>query len=552
MRKLIAILSILFTLLALSAQTAGIEWIAITTDRDVYVAGDRLYFSLKLTNSSERNDSYAYISLNSDNGNAIFTGCIAVTAGNSFGSIALSDTIESGLYQLVVFTSCIRNYGSENFTRKTILIINRFDSDYRFMNYFAEEPVQRLINLDSAKQAYAGALQIITDKVQYHLREKVKVQVRFHNSLPDNPVSVAIRQVAPVEFITADNSQQQTAATKSCHYIPEKSGLILQGTLQDTGNKAVANAPVYLSCEDSTANLQYAFTNSDGTFRFFLNPWYFDKTLRIKPENDFHGSIEMDDKFASAKGFRTPVVSITGDLTQFAAISQQFLTIRKSYFGNDSSNSTNAAQPAGFRPVVYSNATRIIKPSDFTYLPDFMEISREILPFIKTRLSGGEYKASVFDPQTQVYNDLLVFIDGYLAENIGQAIYLDSKKIRKIEIVTSPRIIGELLIPGVISITTNNHEIENLAWNHLVRTIEPENILKQELPYPFDTGSLQRNIPDFRQLLYWNPSPPTDNKMLLTFETTTSDCTGKFEIVVSCIGDRGELKEFKNTFEVIH
>jgi len=551
MQKYIFILTLLYFSLNLPAQDTGkVESIVMVTDRDVYVAGDRLYFALNLTNADKESNSFAYISLNNVNGTTVFSGCTVIVSGNSFGTIPLSDTLESGLYQLVSFTNCLRNYGRDYFARKSILVINRFDSEFGFEKSIAETSAQESGNDVAITQVSDNASEITTDNQQYHRREKVKVELQI--PVTQRVISITVRQAAPLEFSLADKSEPSLTSIESCRYLPEKSGLVIQGTINDESGKESTGLPVYLSCEDSTANLQYTLTGADGTFRFFLNPWYFGKTIRIKPENDYQGSITMDDKFSSASGFEMPDVTVTGNIKQFAAISQKLLTIRKSYFDENCISLTNTETKNAYRPLVYPQAARVIKPSEFTYLPDFMEISREILPFIKTRLSSGEYKVSVFDPEKQVYNDLLVFVDGFLIENIGQVISLDSRKIKKIEIVTSQRYLGEILIPGVISITTTNREIDNINWSHPIYSMKLENIMKQEIPASIDVASLQHNIPDFRQLLYWNPLPPADRNKSYKFETMTSDCTGIFEIVVSCLGTNGKLKEYKKVFEVIH
>lgn len=554
MKRLLFILSsICFTLGLFAQESVNREKMIISTDRDVYIAGDRLYFAVKLTDITENAGEYAYISMNSTSGSRIFTGCFKTNDGNSYGSIYLADTLATGIYQLVSFTNCMRNYGAPAFARKNILVANRFDTDFSILSANSNpENSGSAVKEVHPKYSYDIVPVINTDKNTYKQREKVAVDIQIPESIRHNLLSVSVRQAAPVSFPTVENLQQMPASAMPCRYLPERSGLIIRGTLKNTDNAPVPFLPVFLSCEDTVANLQSVTTNADGVFRFFLNPYYFGKLLSIKSDETFHGSIEIDDKFGSESGFDTPALKISGDLSGYLVNSQKYLTINKSYKQEFLKESINPGIGAGYRPPVYFNALLSVLPSDYTYLPDFIEISREILPYIKTRQINGDYTTSIFDPILMEYVSPYIFVDGILIENVNQIISLDSKKIRKIEILPNERFVGDFPIPGVVSITTTNHEIENLRWNHPIRKTQADSIMRLAAWSPAPVSKLSRHLPDYRQLLYWEPSFTCGNSNVVSFETFASDLTGTFEIVMIYTGIDGKATECKKIFEVVH
>lgn len=552
MKRLLYILSLVCFTLGLFAQKIEYEeQIIISTDRNVYVAGDRLCFSIKLLNAAANTGEYAYISLNNTSGSRVFTGCLKVNDGNSYGSVYLADTLATGIYQLVSFTNCMRNYGATAYAMKTILIANRFDNEF---SLFTDNGFETVGSLSPEIPVVSSLLQpfITTDKATYRQREKVRINLQVPESFRRNLFSVSVRQAAPVSFLPAGNLPKTSVSEVPCRFLPEKSGLILQGTLKDTNGTPLPSTTVYLSCEDTVANLQSGITNAEGVFRFFLNPYYFGKTLMIKSTESFRGSIEIDQKFSADTDFVAPVLKISGDLTEYLVNSQKYLTIHNSYKREFLQEKTNPGIGKGYRPLVYSTASRVILPSDYTYLPDFMEISREILPFMKTRQVNGEYTATIFDPEQEVNSSLYIFLDGMLIENVGQIISLDSKKIRKIEIVPHARFVGDLQIPGIVSINTVNHEIDNLQWKFPVEKVQADSIMYLSSWSPAATNALPRYLPDYRQLLYWEPLLTCGKSNTISVETYTSDCTGKFEIVLTCIGNDGKATEFKKVFDVIH
>jgi hypothetical protein len=525
------------------------ENIVITTDRDVYVAGDVMYFSLHLTNSSTETSDYGYITLFGSSGKNIFNGFLKYEKNATNGSVYLNDTLVTGIYQLVCFTNCMRNSGQYSYARKNILIINRFDRAYSnfFLNAASDYDAS-----PAGKTEKNAHPDIMLDKKNLTQREKFSFSVVVPEPLNSKPYSLSVRQKAPVSLHSPESSADADPLPTPCYYLPEKKGVVLQGMLLDENKNPVVNRHVFLSGVDTTANLQQTVTGPGGLFRFFLNPWYFGKTIMIKSDNTFKGSIETDNKYRSVKPSLKNSLIISGDLNKFVENSQKYLTIQKSYKNDFRKVEKKNMIEKGYRPLVYDVAYQVIFPSDFVYLPNFMEISREIIPLIKTRETRDGYVASIINLNQKEYTDLFIFVDGILTEDVNQIILFDSQITRKIEIMPNTRYIGGFSIPGILSITTATKEIYKLPWKFPMTKLQTDSIMDHISYAPPATGTVPRYIPDYRQLLLWEPSLDFGNKNSITLETSTSDCTGEFEIVLTCPDDHGKAMEFKSSFYVNH
>ena len=127
--------ALMLSLLPLQAERWGVssnprETLFLHTDRDLYVAGENLFFDLSLfsePNSRAGSSGFAYIALRNNQG-TIKRITVALDRQSANGELYLPDTLSSGYYELVAFTNWMRNAGEEWYFRKPIFVANRFDT----------------------------------------------------------------------------------------------------------------------------------------------------------------------------------------------------------------------------------------------------------------------------------------------------------------------------------------------------------------------------------------------------------------------------------------
>src|SRR6266542_3650291 len=118
---------------ALGQNSLTNERIYLRTDRDIYIAGEDVFFKSicykQKSTSEEKLSKYAYLALRSES-NVIVCGLCLKLENNSFsGSFSLPDTLSTGRYQLVSYTNTMRNFAESNYFKKEIIVANRFDNE---------------------------------------------------------------------------------------------------------------------------------------------------------------------------------------------------------------------------------------------------------------------------------------------------------------------------------------------------------------------------------------------------------------------------------------
>jgi hypothetical protein len=549
-RYLNCIIFIIISILSSFGQknTNGIpENVFLSVDRDLYVSGEWLYFDLFLTNNQSagflNSSKYAYIVVRNSRNEHISDNMIEISGSSTHGAIYIPDSLSTGIYQIVAFTNYLRNYSEDAFFTKCVLVVNRYDINLGFIDNLKKQTISDHTKVISP---ISSNICVSINKADFARREKVKIGIKIPNQ--NAIVSVSIKRKTPVTITNIASDTSSYSVLGKCKYACEFDGEIIQGRVLNAENAPLTKIPVYLSTPDSIPNLLYSITDANGYFQFCLNPFYNGKPLIIKVEVP-KAKIVIDDKFVLHTPFRNPFIKMDGDLKAYISQLQIMVNIQKSLnqsFKTDISNNVSL----GYRPLVYSKPQSVVYPPDYAYLSDFSEISREILPFLKVRLKNNEYFAEMVDLQREIYVKPFIFLDGVLIDDIQQIIQLDSKRIYKIESIPLSRYFGAIHMPGILSVSTFKKEIQLIKW--ILPTITIQDIPK--LPYSVYSSNnienLNIHIPDFRQLLYWEPSLKVSNTEEKNIEFTTSDCTGNFEIIMNGITKDGKILEYRNEFNV--
>jgi len=536
---------------AIQAQTAGMELAYLQTDRTVYVAGESVFYKFYLIDSSikkfSESSKVGYVILRAANLNASLKIRVKIESGKASGRIILPDTLSSGVYQIVAYTASMKNFGEQQFYHKEIVITNRFDKDLNF----------KLISSNSIKNPVAKLPVIepviLTDRSVYGVREKVSVRLEKLNSKGSIAVSVfEDPKIHSTNESIVEALNDHTVASLDenllTNYLTENVGKILRGSVIDeTTNKNVDNAVVLVSCIDTIPNLQYALTNSNGIFQMLLNDYYNGKELflsiRDMPANQ-HWKIKIEDEFALSEKWSPSLIHANVDYKEYLIKSQNIVYINKSYPLKIDSFERQVSNAKINCPTLYHCPVKTVYPSLFVPLDSFPEIAVELLPFVSISKSNGKYKAKIINPATALLYDYnkepAIFLDGVFVDDINKIIGLGSEQIKKIDVLYSERIFGDLIFQGVISIISKSNEISGTTPAPQSKRLINDSVntgKKFEIINPDTTQNT--NIPYFKQLLYWNPDLVINETGTTDFEFYTSDNAADFIIKIEGVSHDG-------------
>ena len=521
------------------------------TDRDVYIAGETLFYKLYVLNGQtqklSQKSKIAYLLLRNETANSILKIRLKLINGMAYGSVFLPDTLSTGNYEIVSYTNWMKNFGEKTFFKKEIIIANRFDKEINLHTDNASAVAQ--VNLQQDQSKPNSVIQINPEKETYHQREKVSVSLANKGfgtgqhaevsiSVSEETGGISSSDFSIDNYLNANKSNSFLAKKiASTRFFPEIRGRIIQGKVMNSQTqKGVSDECVLLSSPDTIINLQYAYTNSKGVFQFLLNDYYDNKELIFSVKDistKKQLKIEIFDEFEMVVPFRAKRISENTELKSYILKSQDLVYINKTYQVNRVLDENKELISNPICPRLSYKPVQSVFTSDFIPLTDFSDIAREILPSVKVRKHKDTYVADILDSESRMFFNRkpAVFLDGVLIDDINQIITFGSDKISKIDVLSTERIFGDLKFPGVIAIFSKNKEIRNINPNQTSLRIQNDSY------HPF-SGFAEENMkgtgqsPDFRQLLYWNPNFKINTAQNSNFEFFTSDHTGNYIIKI--------------------
>jgi hypothetical protein len=135
-----------------------------------------------------------------------------------------------------------------------------------------------------------------------------------------------------------------------------------------------------------------------------------------------------------------------------------------------------------------------------------------------------------------------IFLNGMLVNNINYIASFGSDKIHRIETICHKRIFGLMEFNGILSVFTSGDVNKDMLFDELTLHVPPVTLLNHShytIPEYSTREKLSSRKPDFRQLLYWNPSVEILGGQTRTIEFYTSDNTGEYIINIEGIASDG-------------
>jgi hypothetical protein len=245
-----------------------------------------------------------------------------------------------------------------------------------------------------------------------------------------------------------------------------------------------------------------------------------DKPLKISlidPENIKNEMPQFESQMVPS-GFESGIQKNREAVTFQKIFGQQGLTLQQLSPSN-----------SGSTPF-YGIPSYSVNPKLFIDLPNFSEISRELLPGVKFRAYNRIPTMQVFSPVMQSYFEEtpLVALDGIPIRDLNVIKNLGTKEIERIDVSQSERFFGNMVFPGVVAIYRSKSDFSGIPVSEDLIKLNPE-VIQNSSTLNLPAGK-PANEPDFRQVLLWNPN--TDPHQPIGFDFHTSDIQGIFKLIV--------------------
>ena len=520
----------------------GQDNIRIFSDRSTYVSGEKIWIECFIP--SDYGSKVVYASLKTFNGRNIQGGVkLEVANSHANGYITIPDSLKTGSYLLCTY---IQNGGIKQYHCRDILIANRFDNSLsgNLVNI-------NKLNNDTLVQ-HSDDLEILADSV-CAIRSNHTVKVNLKKELLTNlssGLSFCI-SAANKEFKSGGINFSAIGKQEICP--DELNGSILTGRVVDKhDSQAVENSVVYLSVPDSMPGFSYCNTGKDGLFHFLLKDVYGELPLVIqalKSGNNENLRIILNEKFEPIGHELAPSkYFVSQQLVNKLIQAVEYFTLNKIFSLKEGFIFRKLSNIEKHQHLFYGKPDFILIPELYFDLPDFEQISKELLTGVRFRVQDGPpdlHLTNKADGQFFKENPLLL-VDGVPVQDLNIIKDWGSTGIKCIHVVNAHRFYGDLEFSGVLAIYTSNFDLDWLSETERLKKVEYTGLQIKE--NPDQSKPTANNIPDLRSVLLWKLNCKISEE--ITFNFDTSDRKGDFKIVIRALKNNGEIIQNEKYFTV--
>lgn len=532
MRKLFTVISLaLAAFTTAAAQEHLSERVYVSTDRDVYVAGDEVFLSaFCIDMATGRLSDYscvAYVEIASPDG-PVQTAKIALSGGRGGGIIHLDNTIPSGQYEMVAYTAQCFNEDGYDFEEgaRLLSIINPFttarsssgveilsDEDYEAL----EKPVRQSagsVRLDSDGRL---VLTNVSDKPV-----TLSVSVRNDDGIVAPPAS------GPVSFISGATRGTSFSRNRFIDFEGEVIRTRLVGSDDVLG--AISGASAYLSVPGRAYDFYVSRIDADGTASFFTRNIYGDNDVVLEvntPLDPCH--LELVSPFAEVKASGLPALPLSPGLAE--RITNRSVAMQMHQAAGADSLFEVPAIPADF--LFAADSVEYIL-DDYTRFPLMEELFIEYIGGVRVSKSGNDRRLLVslndsFRPSFSSSLSSLALLDGVPVADQNAILDYDPLLVERIVVYPHAVYLGGWLYSGVVSFSTYKHDLPSFSFGENARIVEFQGV---SYPVSVRRPDSEAGIPDLRQTLLWIPVlelAPGESRVL---DYAAPSYEGCFEVAV--------------------
>jgi len=545
-----------------NTEVSPLEDIFMHIDRDKYIAGEDIWFSIynsdKETGKLTARSIIVYAELLNPWNRPVIQKRFQLSGGRGEGNFSLPDSLSSGNYTIRAYTNWMKNFMPDNCFMEDVGIYNPFrGSDF----WRKTDTVGSSVRISDFPKNSEGIIVLKADTI-FNRREKVHLDLALENYDRErsgaSELSISVTPSA-ISSINAGIGNKRISGKKApLKYKDESDGHYLSGIIKyRDGNVSDSSDFLYMSVQGKIAEFRYSEIDTAGHFSFLLPVDSKFRNLILQPE---HTSKKMILEIESPFSRILPISNIIKDtitgsrLEVFEELSFNYQVAKiygiKSKKDSDLKDNTDRKERR-----VYGIPEMDIFLDDYIKLPTMEEVFIELVPGVILRSRKSGYEMKITNPLTGIfYNELpLVMIDGVIINDLAVLVELDPETVEKIEVVKTPYLIGDLILHGIVNVITRSGDFSNITIPEYA-VILPYKIVETPPVFTCPDYSVDKDrfgrAPDLRNTLYWNPSVKTNTNGEAEIEFWTSDLPGIYTINIQGVTVTGENISFHKSFTV--
>lgn len=547
-------------------QEVPLEKIYLHTSASTVLPGEYLYYKLYCINAASHKLSeiskLAYVRLLDPAGQAVFEQKLKLNAGMAAGDLFLNTDLPSGTYTLMAYTNWMKNAGLKQAFRESVTLINPYTTRQVGKNEAHSKGRPQAI------RSKTPPLRLELDTTEFNTRSQVKIGLRnYQGPRGYGTYSLLVRKVPDLPETTPLSAVQFTDRYKDVDqfpaltlgdsvWLPEQRGELVFGRVVHKENgDPLPGAEVFISIPGEKYLLKSAITNKAGYFYTYLRKPYQNTTIYFQVKSDLPLQITAS---------RPKALPLTdADIKPFVLDPAIEAPLIKRSIHNQLENAFIRVRPDSLLPREFIDPFDGGFPvtfnlDDYTRFPTLQETLIEILNYVGYRNHPeGDYIRVMqdFEMATEDYNSdpALVLIDGLLIPDHESIKTFNAKKIEWIKVLRDPLVFGKRDYQGIVYIKTFDgnypelHDAHNSARLSLRMPLPEKRYYKQT--YSGDSSPDLKRVPDYRQVLLWEPQINIEGREL-QLNCFTSDVKGSYEVILEGFSSYGKPISLREEFVV--
>ena len=558
------ILTLLFCLLSASLlRVPGAERLRervyLSTDRDVYVAGDAVWLSAWCVDAgSGRLSGFsktAYVEIHSAD-KLVQTAKIALDGGRGAGRLFLPTTLPTGNYRLFAYTRLgASEEGFDPLTgARTLSVFNTFSTEraeggvevVRQAPQPHSVPSAGALSVQAADASAAGSARIRltnngTEPVRFSL------SVRHDDGIPA-PAGAHI-----ADFVRGMRSLPAPRGFDAA-VIPEYEGEIIHARVTGTdaaGLRAVEGKYAFISSPGSGENIYTESVGSDGTALFFTSNIFGDREMFLEIQDVDRDNIchlELVSPFLDLPAGELPPLPLYEGWSRALELRSLGMQLEKNF----DADTLYTALPAKVHRIFDERECSTYILDDYTRFPLMEELFIEFIPELRIRRVNGKRELQVhISDHLGNYSFLnsasLVLLDGIPVLDQEKIFAYDPLLVHHIDIYPDSFFLGIRSFTGVVNFVTYKGTLPSMQFEDNVRVVDFPGC---SLPLAYTCAGVGGDYPDYRQTLYWHPLLTLAPGESATVECKTPAYSGRFEVFAEGLSEAGEAVCARATLDV--
>ena len=531
MRKGICILALLICSWSL---LSGQERVYVSTDKDVYVVGEDIWYSVHCIDDESGSYSnlsdVAYLQFVSNDG-VESTAKAALIRGRGCGRFRIPMTLPTGNYSIVSYTKCDGGDAQGEFNGKIISVFNT--------------AATTKVKDGVVKGNGVGAGNFVPE---------TKGDIRIDVGAPgDGIVPIKIENVGKegvdicVSVFHLDELEKMSGSYNTTSLLERKgdfgkveevdyAGEIVTVQVEGKDGSSMAGRYVYMSAMGNTDDVYINKVREDGTVVYHTGNIMGQRDLVFEVEG-YASDLSSEPAVKIKEGEyarivpQIPPLEIVPEMESALVergrrmqISRRFdadtlweMCQKKdnSFFGNTS-------------PLVYNL-------DDYTRFQNLEEVLREYVDFVRVRRNGGVEEIKVlWESQTKC----LALLDGIPVSEHSVILGIDQHLIKQIVVYPKRYMLNHIMYDGVVNFITYKGDMAGVRLPRNVSIVEFDGVSWPQAFLGIKAAS-EKGYPNFLSTIYWNPIVEIPANGEFEFKCVLPQYEGKFKVVIEGLTENG-------------